>query len=196
MCRAHRSWEGGAGCPLFSRGSRGRRSDMASEVVVRLLTLTAALPAHCRLVSGHDLCSEMVAASDCTVACETGGLKELHLAHQPGGPSIIRLGPRIDDSLRSRSVRLISIFCSGFGKRRRQNFSLPNNRVRAVVPDRRAYSTPINSLPFLVVGRERHSRRSRRSRRPRARARRSRPGTGPPGGLGLDGRGKRRATLG
>ena len=72
------------GLPSVSLGSRGRRSDMASEVVVRRLTLTAALPAHCRLVSGHDLWSEMVAALDCTVACETGGLKELHQARKPG----------------------------------------------------------------------------------------------------------------
>ena len=36
-------------------------------VVLALLTLTAELPAHCRLVSGHDPC-EMVASLDCTAS--------------------------------------------------------------------------------------------------------------------------------
>ena len=90
MCRAHRSWEGGAGSPLvFPRikraperhGVRGRCASM---------TLTAALPAHCRLVSGHDLWSETVAAPDCTVRNRNVAVGRLDKAQlhgtRPQGP--------------------------------------------------------------------------------------------------------------
>lgn len=58
-------------------GVRGRCASM---------TPTAALPAHCRLVSGHDLWLEMVAAFDCTVGCENAALAELHRALKLGPP--------------------------------------------------------------------------------------------------------------
>ena len=64
VCRAHRKWETDAGSPLISReGAPG----LHGVVVAVRGDLTAEPPAHCRLVSDHDL-FEIVVISNCTAA--------------------------------------------------------------------------------------------------------------------------------
>ena len=62
VCRAHRSWEHGAGRTLVPSESA---PGLHGVVVIVRDDLTAEPPAHCRLVSDHDL-FEIVVFVDCT----------------------------------------------------------------------------------------------------------------------------------
>jgi hypothetical protein len=67
-CRAHRSWEHGAGSTLIPVESA---PGLHGVVVIVRDDLTAEPSAHYRLVSGHDL-FEMVASLDCTLRLPQG----------------------------------------------------------------------------------------------------------------------------
>src|ERR1700689_363781 len=73
VCRAHRMWKMVLAAPSFREGAPG----LHGVVVIVRGDLTAEPPAHCRLVSDHDL-FEIVVLLDCTarprgVGVERGG---------------------------------------------------------------------------------------------------------------------------
>ena len=80
MCRAHRSWEHGAGSTLIPFENA---PGLHGVVVIVRIDLTTEPPAHCRLVSDHDL-FEIVACLDFTASATAASARREGRMAAPG----------------------------------------------------------------------------------------------------------------